>query len=137
MKCGNERIRTTAEEGRERKEKKGPVHGWMMRRRGGERWHDAWRVRGCRRPAGAEGGEESGFGPAPRENGGDCQGERQDGGEGLAIKRGRREKQSTEEERMERCDLTVREQEVEGGRGGGGGRRSQETTSSFDGAAVF
>lgn len=43
----------------------------------GEFWHDAWRVRGCRRPAGAEGGEESVFGLSPRENVSDCQRKRE------------------------------------------------------------
>lgn len=32
----------------------------------GEFWPGAWRVRGCRRPAGAEGGGVSSFGPPPR-----------------------------------------------------------------------
>lgn len=114
--------------------------GWLRRRARAKRWKDsswlddeeareefwldAWRVWGCRRPAGAEGRVESSFGPSPRENVSHCQRgkmeEREWRWKWEVREKKRKNRETREEEKdtdrregwKERCSLSAREHEV-------------------------
>lgn len=102
----------------------------------GEFWPDAWRIRECRRAAGAEGRGLSSFGPSPRR-------------ETFARER-RREVKGLEVDEEEGTKRRASRREGERGRRGAASWlqsrrltdeeenwRSEKTTSYFDGAAVF
>ncbi len=82
----------------------------------GEFWPGARRVRGCRRPAGAEGRRVSSFGPSPRENVGDRRGGEK-GGEGMEVEK----RKIGEKDRRGATSRLVSRRLREGGRGGGRG----------------
>lgn len=132
--------------------------GWLRRRARAKRWKDsswlddeeareefwldAWRVWGCRRPAGAEGRVESSFGPSPRENVSHCQRGKMEEREWRWKWEVRKRKEKTG--RLGRRRRTQTGEKV-GRRGAASAPesmrlddgRSEETTSYFDGVAVF
>lgn len=113
----NCRIRKTVEEQMQRID-----HSRLYDEAAGELfWRDAYRDRGCRRPAGAE-GRESSFGLPPRENVSECHREEQkEEREGREGEYGGGDRNRKERREKERCNLMAGEKEIKEGRGGGWG----------------